>query len=71
MGDSVHAEPIIGGHDANAAIRDGVGLAEYISKDGAAGIPKWYETQYGSWKQGVEDSERMIAEIHSEPMSVL
>jgi 2-polyprenyl-6-methoxyphenol hydroxylase-like FAD-dependent oxidoreductase len=71
MGDSVHVEPIIGGNGANVAIRDGVGLVECISKDGVAGIPKWYEAQYGSWKQGVEDSERMIAEIHSEPMSVL
>lgn len=71
MGDSVHAEPIIGGHGANAAIRDGVGLAKYIAQDGPAGILKWYETQYGGWKQGVESSERKIAEIHSEPSSVL
>ncbi|KAG4432893.1 hypothetical protein IFR05_011611 [Cadophora sp. M221] len=71
MGDSVHAEPIIGGHGANAAIRDGVGLAKCISQDGPAGILKWYETQYGVWKQGVESSERKISEIHSEPTSVL
>jgi len=71
MGDSVHAEPIIGGNGANVAIRDGVGLAECIFKDRVAGIPKWYEAQYGIWKQGVENSERIIAEIHSEPTSVL
>lgn len=71
MGDSVHAEPIIGDHGANAAISDGVQLAECISEYGKAGILKWYETQYGSWKQGVENSERTIAELHSEPMSAL
>jgi 2-polyprenyl-6-methoxyphenol hydroxylase-like FAD-dependent oxidoreductase len=71
MGDSVHAEPIIGGQGANGAITDGVGLAECISQDGLSGIPKWYETQYPRWKQGVENSDKMIAEIHGEIMSVL
>lgn len=71
MGDSVHAEPIIGGHGANMAIKDGVGLAEYISREGSAGISKWYEMQYPSWKQGVENSEKMIAGIHAERTSVL
>ncbi len=65
MGDAVHAEPIIGGNGANAAIIDGAGLAECISRDGPAGIPKWYESRYGKWKQGVERSGRLIAEIHS------
>jgi hypothetical protein len=56
---------------ANAATRDGVGLAECISEDGMAGVLKWYERQYGRWKLGVDDSERMIAQLHSESMSVL
>ena len=71
IGDSVHAEPIIGSYGANVAIRDGLGLAECIYKDGAAGISKWYETRYPSWTQGVENSEKMIAEIHAERTSVL
>ena len=46
MGDAVHAEPIIGGEGANAAIRDGVSLAECISANGTKGIPAWYDAQY-------------------------
>ncbi|EPE26255.1 hypothetical protein GLAREA_02167 [Glarea lozoyensis ATCC 20868] len=67
MEDAVHAEPIIGGNGANAAIRDGVGLAECISEDGTTGVLKWYDTQYGRWKEGVDESEKMIAKVHSEP----
>lgn len=70
MGDSVHAEPIIGGQGANGAITDGVGLAECISENGSDGISQWYETRYSSWKRGVENSEKLIAEIHAEPTSV-
>ena len=71
MGDGVHAEPIIGGQGANGAITDGVGLAECISQGGLTGIPTWYETQYSRWKQGVENGDKMIAEIHGGIMSVL
>ncbi|KAL3427733.1 hypothetical protein PVAG01_01242 [Phlyctema vagabunda] len=66
IGDSVHAEPIIGGQGANVAISDGVGLAERISKNGPGGVHEWYATQYSSWDQGVKDSERAIAEIHAD-----
>jgi 2-polyprenyl-6-methoxyphenol hydroxylase-like FAD-dependent oxidoreductase len=71
IGDSVHAEPIIGGHGANTAITDGVGLAECILKDGTTGISKWYESQYPRWKQGIENSENTVAEIHAGGTSVL
>ncbi|KAF2837171.1 hypothetical protein M501DRAFT_1059178 [Patellaria atrata CBS 101060] len=71
MGDSIHAEPIIGGNGANAAIRDGVELAEFISKSCTAGISKWYETRYHTWKEGVRKREGMIAEIHKENVSTL
>ena len=34
IGDSIHAEPILGGEGANAAIRDGIDLAECVSSRG-------------------------------------
>jgi 2-polyprenyl-6-methoxyphenol hydroxylase-like FAD-dependent oxidoreductase len=67
----VHAEPITGGHGANVAILDGVGLAECIAKHGSAGISNWYNIRYSSWAQGVKNSEKMITEIHADPISVL
>jgi 2-polyprenyl-6-methoxyphenol hydroxylase-like FAD-dependent oxidoreductase len=39
MGDAVHAEPIIGGEGANAAIRDGVSLAECMTRNIQVGKP--------------------------------
>jgi 2-polyprenyl-6-methoxyphenol hydroxylase-like FAD-dependent oxidoreductase len=71
MGDAVHAEPIIGGEGANAAIRDGVSLAECISTNGMEGIPAWYDAQYPGWESGIRKSEKAIAEIHSDPKSSL
>jgi len=71
MGDAVHAEPIIGGEGANAAIRDGVSLAECISTNGAEGIPAWYDAQYPGWEASIRKSEKAIAEIHGDPKSSL
>jgi hypothetical protein len=71
MGDAVHAEPIIGGEGANAAIRDGVSLAECISTNGTEGIPAWYDAQYSGWEASIRKSEKAIAEIHGDPKSSL
>jgi 2-polyprenyl-6-methoxyphenol hydroxylase-like FAD-dependent oxidoreductase len=71
MGDAIHAEPIIGGEGANAAIRDGVQLAECISTSGTEGIPAWYDAQYVGWGASIRQSEKAIAEIHSEQKSSL
>lgn len=66
MGDAVHAEPILGGGGANAAILDGVRLAEFIQKDAGSGrFASWYDTQGSEWQQGVEQSEKRIVEIHA------
>ena len=67
----MHAEPIIRGHGASVTILDGVGLAECIAKHGSAGISNWYNTRYSSWAQEVKNSEKMITEIHMDPISVL
>jgi 2-polyprenyl-6-methoxyphenol hydroxylase-like FAD-dependent oxidoreductase len=61
MGDAVHAEPIIGGEGANAAIRDGVSLADCISTNGTEGIPAWYDAQYPGWEASIRNSEKAIA----------
>ncbi|KAI6083491.1 hypothetical protein F4821DRAFT_191928 [Hypoxylon rubiginosum] len=64
MGDSVHAEPILGGEGAGNAIADGIGLANCISKFGLNGIPDWYDLRYAEWEGSVNQSEKAISEIH-------
>ncbi|KAL6697703.1 hypothetical protein J3F84DRAFT_369724 [Trichoderma pleuroticola] len=66
MGDSVHAEPILGGEGANNAIIDGMELAKCISKFGQGGIASWYESRYPAWKDGISESEQAIALMHGE-----
>lgn len=51
MGDSVHAEPILGGEGANNAITDGIELAKCISASGPTGILSWYEARYPVWRE--------------------
>lgn len=57
IGDAVHAEPILGGEGANAAITDGFELAGCIASGGVAGISVWYEEQFPRWESGVRESE--------------
>ncbi|KAI7778387.1 early conidial development-2 [Diaporthe eres] len=57
IGDAVHAEPILGGEGANAAMVDGFELAGCIASSGVAGISTWYEEQFPRWESGVGDSE--------------
>ncbi|KAI0011926.1 FAD/NAD(P)-binding domain-containing protein [Xylariaceae sp. FL0662B] len=64
MGDSVHAEPILGGEGAGNAITDGIELAKCISTLGPSGIPAWYDSRYGGWETGVRKSEKAIGEMH-------
>ncbi|KAF2788262.1 FAD/NAD(P)-binding domain-containing protein [Melanomma pulvis-pyrius CBS 109.77] len=64
LGDSVHAEPILGGEGANVAIKDGVELAECILRNGVEGIGKWYDQRYKAWLTGLERSEKSIIKMH-------
>ncbi|KAJ4861975.1 hypothetical protein T069G_02929 [Trichoderma breve] len=64
IGDSVHAEPILGGEGANNAIIDGMELAKCISKFGQGGIATWYDSRYPAWKDGIGKSEQAIALMH-------
>ncbi|KAG8630708.1 hypothetical protein KVT40_002327 [Elsinoe batatas] len=65
IGDAVHAEPILGGEGANAAITDGVELGEWIAEHGVEGMWKWYEGRWEEWRRGVERSKQVLAEMHS------
>lgn len=57
IGDAVHAEPILGGEGANAAMVDGFELAGCIASGGVAGISTWYEEQFPRWESGARVSE--------------
>ncbi|USP79004.1 hypothetical protein yc1106_06278 [Curvularia clavata] len=64
LGEAAHAEPIVGGNGANAAILDAVSLAEKIADGDEASVEKWYEEVYPQWKKGVEEAQRGIGNIH-------
>lgn len=64
MGDSIHAQPILGGEGANAAIRDGVELAERIASQDGEAISDWYQEKHQTWANGIERSKRAIQQMH-------
>lgn len=65
-GDAVHAQPILGGDGANAAILDGLELAELFSEMGitSEAFDSFYDKAYPRWTAGVENSEEEIERIH-------
>lgn len=69
IGDAAHAEQIIGGGGANAAIDDGVSLADSIAEQGTSDLKRWYNGRYSSWQEGQEKSHLCIAGIHGEQNS--
>lgn len=71
IGDSVHAQPILGGEGANAAMKDAIELADQLSEDGINSIAEWYEARFPGWKEGVERSKATIERIHTDRTSVL
>jgi len=66
LGDAVHAQPILGGAGANAAILDGIELAEMLSEEGttAKAIEAFYDKVYPRWTEGIESSEKEIRRMH-------
>ena len=64
MGDAAHSSPILGGNGANAAIRDGIELADFIAEHGMKGLRKFYEDRYELWRKDVEASERRLSNMH-------
>ena len=67
IGDSAHAEPILGGLGANKAIEDGMILAESIAnprQDLRRTLVKFNETMYQRWADGVSESEKALLVMH-------
>ena len=70
VGDSAHAEQIIGGGGANGAIGDAVDLAQWIAERSTHTITSWYTRRYQTWQEGQDLSHECIAVIHGEPETV-
>ena len=70
VGDTAHAEQIIGGGGANGAIEDAVELAQWITGRSTRTITSWYTQRYPSWQKGQDASRLCIAGIHGEPETV-
>lgn len=64
IGDSVHAQPILGGTGANSAILDGIELGEEIATSGFDSVASFYKDRYESWKREVDHSEQMLRSMH-------
>ncbi|KAK0966726.1 hypothetical protein LTR91_015889 [Friedmanniomyces endolithicus] len=66
VGDAAHATPILGGDGANAAIKDGIDLAEYIVQNGTSDLAEFYRTKEEAWRSCVRDGEDRLAKMHGQ-----
>lgn len=66
VGNAAHAEPIVGGFGASAALLDAVELVEAIERFGVGreGVEAFYGGARGRWAEGVEESVRCIERMH-------
>lgn len=71
IGDAVHTAPILGGEGANMAIRDGIDLAQYIDKHGIDAFETFSKSKFAVWKKSIDNSKRMIENMHMSKMSHL
>ena len=71
IGDAVHATPILGGEGANMAIRDGIDLAHHIAMHGVDALEAFSNSRFEVWKKSVDNSKRMIENMHTCEMSQL
>jgi len=62
LGDAAHAQPIIGGNGANAAIKQALDLADHIAENRDFG--SFIDAHCAEWQEGVDASTRRIAEMH-------
>ncbi|KAL1301942.1 hypothetical protein AAFC00_002401 [Neodothiora populina] len=67
LGDSVRAQPILGGEGANAAIIDAIELARCISNNGSQSVKQWYTARYSAWQESKRASEHAIEQMHKGP----
>ncbi|KAK4957292.1 hypothetical protein LTR10_005252 [Elasticomyces elasticus] len=66
IGDAAHATPIMGGYGANAAIRDGIELAEFIFEHEDNDLELFYEQRHRKWQSEVQASEAELAKMHGQ-----
>ncbi|KAI9698084.1 MAG: hypothetical protein M1820_007592 [Bogoriella megaspora] len=72
LGDSIHAQPILGGRGANAAVEDGLDLADHVQNHGVHDLPSFYTPRrLAEWNKGVKESEKSLAELHNAPKAAL
>ncbi|KAL8993425.1 MAG: hypothetical protein Q9169_006357 [Polycauliona sp. 2 TL-2023] len=71
VGDAVHAMPILGGEGANTAMKDGVDLANHIAEHGTSRLQDFADAKFETWKWGVEESEKRLAEMHGQAKASL
>ena len=65
IGDSAHALPILGGHGANMAILDAIGLADALEEGpDMTRLHTFYEDNWQQWQNAVTQSKTTLAEIH-------
>ena len=71
IGDAVHATPILGGEGANMAIRDGIDLAQHIATHGIDAFDAFSKSKFAVWKKSIDNSKRMIENMHMAKKSYL
>jgi len=65
IGDAAHAQPIIGGSGGNAAIMDGLQLAEHIAKHGTNRLAHFVDEQSPRWEEDAMAYRRRIDVMHT------
>lgn len=65
IGDASHGHPIVGGEGANAAINEGLDLAEWIANKGEDNLAGFLASQHASQEAAVRHSEKTLADLHS------
>lgn len=65
-GDAIHAQPILGGHGANAAMMDAIELADILNEENLTTemFNAFYESAWMNWTQDVSDSAERIGGMH-------
>ncbi|KAL9086189.1 MAG: hypothetical protein Q9165_007254 [Trypethelium subeluteriae] len=64
IGDAIHAQPILGGEGANAAIVDGVEIGKWVGESREDLADFYDEERLRIWENGMEGTEKRLDEMH-------